>query len=454
MFMGAFMNKNPHSIGDYERYARFQDHLKSSGLSTPTKDVFTSFGSLSTLERLRPLLAELCPEHTGPLRLAISEKRVAKTAKAGSKAKGGKRGVARIVSVEKADLPHSIKVTLSRLRQEYDQHDEDFIDFDDDGESDDLKPLPVSTIRDSETTLCQIAQSCKNRNKDIVFTKKSIKYWIDDALSRRCSCRGLACQIGKLKSFMLHHQEGQKTTLYKHLKKLHKRFGRLGEKQAKKKDIKLAQNPLNLETAWWKAEELFNNALSAPLGYRYRYKLFLEAVAIALPIVAPLRIGDHSLLRIGVQLIRHDDGWELTTETEKTGLHYHRTRLWPEITKFLDAVILEDAPGGDLMAGYQSRIGSSIFSHDGGKTGYNRNWISDIWSKHFSHGAHIVRTLWHDGLYTDEEKDDKTHVALALCGQVSERTSLAYRLKHRNKRFLVEGRNMLSNAMFAVLKHE
>ena len=217
------------SEGDRKRYEDWKSYLKSQGASVPLKEHFLGFASLSTLVRLRPLLAELDPNHIGPMRMAISELRAEKTAKAGSKAKGGKRGLPRVASVEKEALPEDWKATIARLYEDCAAIGDDWIDFDSD-----LAALPFSTVKHAEYALCQIAKSCLIRGKKVSLKGKTVGYWICDARARGCGARGLSCQIGMLRSFVLHHH-GKKSKLAKKLSRLRKRYTRLGEQEPKRK---------------------------------------------------------------------------------------------------------------------------------------------------------------------------------------------------------------------------
>ena len=209
------------------------------------------------------------------------------------------------------------------------------------------------------------------------------------------------------------------------------------------KERLLLEQPNDIGKVWLRAKELLEDAENASRGTFTRIKLFLDAAALALPVVAPLRISDLHRLEIGVHLIRHPDGWEMDILTQKTDAEYHRDLLWSEITPFLDALITDDAPGGDFAAGYEARIGTPIFSRDNGKTGLSGDWISDVWFDHFGCGEHIVRTLWHDEVF--DEGSCMTHIALALNGQKSEKTAKEYILRNSRKRNFRKARKLLSS---------
>jgi hypothetical protein len=184
----------------------------------------------------------------------------------------------------------------------------------------------------------------------------------------------------------------------------------------KRKEEWMLTNDVGIGDVRVRAEELLDAAQAAPVASDLRARQTLDAACLALSIVAPRRIGDLHRIRIGKHLKRHADGWRLSILTAKTELAYDRTRLCPEVTPFLDAVILLDAPGGEFWAGYEARCAPStaLFSGDGGRTGYDELSPTKVWIRHFEIGAHIIRSLWHQLMF--ECEDDEQYVALALCG--------------------------------------
>ncbi|TLP45427.1 hypothetical protein FDK21_11735 [Cohaesibacter sp. CAU 1516] len=421
---------------DSRRYADWKAFLLRRGASIPTINDFLAYGSLSTLERLRSLLAELEPENVGPIRLAIASLRAKKTAKAGSKAKGGRRGPALACSIPKADLPLPWKGTIRKLRMRLENKMAGGIDFDNE-----LKAMPKSSLDDAEYILRAIAKSSMNRGKEPSLTVQGIVYWIDDAEARGCGPRGLSCQIGILNRFLLHH-EGTASELAKILGKLRRDYIKRGDLTDKRKDSVALADFDDLGEVWLRAKALLEEAQKAPHGTFRRYKLHLEAAAIALSVVVPLRIGDLHRIEIGTHLKRDASGWQLSIKTQKTGGYYHRDKLWPKLTQFLDALIIEDAPGRDFWIGYRGRVGTPVFSRDGGATGLSGDWISDIWFEHFGVGAHFVRTLWHENVF--DADDEREWIALSLCGQRSDKTAKEYRRKATERRRQIKGRGAMS----------
>ena len=108
-----------------------------------------------------------------------------------------------------------------------------------------------------------------------------------------------------------------------------------------------------------------------------------------------------------------------------------------------------DAPGGDLWAGYDARVGTKLFSADFGGTGLSGDSISDVWEEHVGCGAHIVRTLWHQTAW--ESDRDLTWMALALCGQRAEKTAKPYRIEGARRRAAREGRRLVGAARWRAM---
>nr|WP_319484731.1 hypothetical protein [uncultured Cohaesibacter sp.] len=429
------MTMSEFTPGDKKRYDKWLNHLQQRQVSIPTKEDFLSFGGSARLRKLLPMLSVRAPNSIGPIRLAISESQAAANAKRGSKAKGGLRGPARQYSVARDELPLPLQQTIKKLLLLLKHKRAGGINFDDD-----LDAMPESSIHDAEYILRAISRSCQNRGEEPSLTTQSITFWLDDAEQRGCGPRGLSCQIGILKRFVLHH-EGIESPLAKTLGKLRGEYIERGKLTAKRKESDDLKDIDDLGAIWLEAEAIFRTAQQAPCGTYRRFKLFLDAAAIAISVVVPLRISDLHRFEIGSSLTRNTSGWSLRIKIQKTSGNYMRDELWPELTPFLDALITEDAPGGDLWAGYSLRKGTRLFSRDGGKTGLSGDWISDVWFEHFGCGAHFVRTLWHENIY--DEDDYNEWIALSLCGQKSERTAKEYRRRATERRRQTKGRRKL-----------
>ena len=169
--------------------------------------------------------------------------------------------------------------------------------------------------------------------------------------------------------------------------------------------------------------------MSTPSGSIERLDMALDALAIALAVNVPLRIGDLHRIQIGMHLTRSFDmdTWTVDLRCEKMGNDYV-AELWPELTPFLDAVVLAGRSHGALAARIRKLDGEYLFAKLGKKLG--EGWISKAWRRHIGIGEHIVRTLWHEEALDNED----TWMALVLCGQEGGgRTARHYQVKQQKR---------------------
>jgi hypothetical protein len=425
------------SSGDQVRMARWKAHLEERGVTVPEVGDFLGFGALSTLERLRKVFATEAPDMCGPLRAAIQQLKREKTERAGSNARGGRRGPALELSVDRAQLPNAWLASLDRMTLLRRHLDAGGLHLSG------PRPPALASIEDMTYVLRALAMSCRNRNMAIELRKRTVRAWLDDAEARGCGARGLALQVGLLQRFAV-RQLGRTAKLPRQLASLRRSYVARGKKQLKRKERFLLDNPRTVGGIWQAAEALLEKADAAPAGSRARHKLLREAAALALGVAVPLRIGDLHRFLLGEHLTRSATGWALRIRTRKTGRDYQREALWPELTPFLDALIEVDAPGGSLWAGFNAREGTPLFSRDFGRTGLSGDWISDVWQRHVGCGAHIIRTLWHQLCW--ESDKDSTWIALVLCGQTGDRTAAEYQVKGARIRATLDGRSLMRAA--------
>lgn len=400
----------------------------------PTVEDFVAFGRLSTLERLRPMLAAAAPTQAGPLRLALRKLRAQK--RSGRRAATGRqRGPALTCSVPAHALPAIWQAQLAAMASHRRRLDQGFL------VDEDRRPPSIKQIAGIAYTLRALAYACRERSLPVGLTPQTIAAWLDAAEARGCRPSGLAAQIGQLRTFIAWSEP--KSDLRKPLRRLARRKTSLARMQRKRKEQWLIDNSdVNLADVWAEAEALLAVSADLPLASRARHKAVIEALALALAVVVPLRIGDLHCLVVGRDIERTAVGWRLAVTTEKTGAGYKRPELWPELTPFLDALLAVDAPGGDVWAGYDLHRGKPLFSFDGGATCVHRDWISDAWQDHIGTGAHIVRTLWHE--LVGDRGDDRVWVALALCGQRDRRTARAYQVTQARKNAVARGHSLLA----------
>ncbi|HBZ43052.1 MAG TPA: hypothetical protein DEO85_03150 [Maritimibacter sp.] len=302
-------------------------------------------------------------------------------------------------------------------------------------------PPASSMVRDIEYILRAISKVCLDEGHEPELTKATIGMWLDREESRGRRASGLSLQLRLLAQFLKF--AGKKKKLAKRLRKLGAEFGRRGRSKKKRKFSWLDHNPIGIEDVWEKAEELLAQSRAEPAGTRKKYTLALHAAVIALSVNAPLRIGDLSRLRVGIEICRSTSGWSLTTDIRKTDGEYDLPQLWPEITEFLDELFILDAAGGEMWSEYDRRVGTPLFTVDGGRTGLSADWVSDVYYEHIGAGAHIIRTIWHQLAY--ESDRDLTWMALAMCGQRGTRTKREYRERNARAKTVRAGRKSLAD---------
>ena len=433
---GTNDDRDPELVAHSTRYRRWCTHLEDRGSTLPDVDDFLTFGCLSTLERLRTELSRIVPEHCGPLARVISQRKREKTARAGSQAKGGRKGPAASLSIAADHLPADWLATLADMRRRREAIDTGMIDIGG------IDPPAPSQLRAIEYVLRAIGKVCEDLNKSVEIDLESVEAWSKRQLGNGQNETSTSLQLRKIVEFLRYRKEKKK--LRKKLTGEAARLARIGRLKRKRKHKWLLDNPTDIGKVWTCAEDLLANCRAATAGTAGKYLLALHASALALAVAAPLRIGDLARFRIGKEICRDATGWSIRIKTQKTGSDDERSELWPELTEFLDALITLEAPGGDLWIGYDARYGTPLFSRDGGTTGLTPDWISDVWYEHIGTGEHIVRTLWHQLAYDSDI--DRTWMALALCGQVGRRTAGEYHEKNQRAKAVRAGRKTLLKA--------
>lgn len=423
------------------RLARWNAHLATRGMTVPDEEDFRSFGKLSTLERLRDVLAREAPQDCGPLGRVISELKREKKKREGSTATGRQRGRERELSVPADRLPQDWQQTLAEMRRRRTGMATGMVDLGD------KTPPALSQIRAMDYVLRSVAKVCEDAGRPIDLDEASVAAWLERQVRRGQRETGLSHQLRKLREFLAYRCE--KKALRKQLARQATRYAQIGRLKRKHKHDWLLRNPTDIGQVWALATSLLEQSRTAKAGTARCYLLALHAAALALPIAAPLRIGDLASLRIGSEIVRDANCWSMTLVTQKTGASYEQPELWPELTPFLDALIKLEAPGGELWTGYDRRLGTPLFSRDGGGTGLTADWISDVWYEHVGIGEHIVRSLWHETAYDSDV--DRTWMALALCGQTGRRTANEYREKGKRVRAVQAGRRALMRARHEAL---
>lgn len=436
---------------------RWYRHLALRRVAVPREQDFADFGSASRLEHLRRVLRLVAPQDLAPILPALKAKRAEAWRKARARADGRSSrqpGPAAELSVPLADLPKAWQRALEEMRRLRQALDAGRLSLDD------RTPPSAKVIRNMKGTLRILAGDCLRLGLPVALTVETFTAWRAARLASRTDSRGrwrspnrhvtIAVRCKEIATFAAWC--GMDEALIAAIHECRRRHERAGRGARKRKEAWMLTSDVGIGAVWRRAEDLLEEALAAPPASDLRRRLTLDAACLALSVVAPLRIGDLHRLRIGEHLERRACGWSLSIVTEKTGMPYDRPRLWPELTPFLDAVILLSAPGGDLRAGYGARSlpPTPLFSPDLGRTDCDLNWPSRVWTRHFGIGAHVVRSLWHQMMF--ESEDDEQYVALALCGQGNGRTALHYIMRGNRHRALRRGRARIRAAREAACR--
>jgi hypothetical protein len=406
---------------------RWDAHLASRAVLIPDREDFEAFGSISQLERLQQALNLARPSQAGPLRLALKTKRSQRWRKDHPEAETPENRKPRkraILSIPEEDLPRPWRRTLHDMRSLQTTMSDGLISLDD------RTPPAAKVIKSIASTLRILAKICLDHDRPIELTLETIDLWRAARFRAGNINRSIASRLKELRTFALWGDFDEE--VIEQLTKLKIRYEKAARNEPKRKDRWMLSKDTRVEDVWVRASDLLEMAGAAPVGFERRANLVLDAACLALSVVCPLRCGDLHRIHFGTHLQRNADCWALEITTNKTGYAYRRPELWPELTPFLDAVVMLDMPACDFWDAYHRKAGTPLFTRDGGISGVAAGWPSQCWQRHFEIGEHIIRSLWHTMMFASE--DDDQWIALALCGQGNGRTAKEYILKGRRKR--------------------
>ena len=414
--------------------AKWDAHLAARGVCAPSQEDFTTFGSVSQLERLRAALNATRPEQLGCIRLALRQKRSEKWRRANPLKETGEknrkpRGQAKL-SLPEDELPRAWRRVLREMRTSRAGADRGLIDLED------RNPPGASVIRNLASTLRVFARVCEDHALSADLSSETIELYRAARHAEGNASTSIASRLKELCIFALWCDLDEEVLAK--LFRLQKRYDRAAKRERKRKDVWAAKSGKGLGDVWVKAEELLSLSEAAPDGSALRARLTLDAACLALSVVCPLRCGDLHRIAIGSELSRHAEGWSLHIVTRKGERPYHRPELWPELTPFLDALIMLDMTGSGFWEAYEAKCGMPLFSRDGGESSPATSWPTRCWHRHFGIGAHIIRSLWHSLMF--ESESDDQWIALALCGQGNGRTAQHYILEGQKRRSSRKGR--------------
>lgn len=402
-------------------------HLAARGVIHPEAEDFEAFGSLSRLERLMKVLNLVRPLQAGPMRMALKAKRSRKWRKDHPDPETPKNRKPRRVarhSIPETELPRGWRRALGDMRRLRATAADGLVSLDD------RNPPSAKVITNLASTSRVFAKVCVDHGCPIEVSRETIDLWRAARFREGNINRTIASRMKELRTFALWCDLDD--DVIAHLTNLKNRYERAGRKEPKKKEKWILSADAEVQDVWVKAEDLLEMATGAPVGSALRAALVLDAACLALSVVCPLRCGDLHRICFETHLRRHADYWSLEIETEKTGYEYVRSELWPELTPFLDAVVMLDMPACDFRDAYARKEGLPIFSRDGGRSEPHVSWPTRCWHRHFGIGEHVIRTLWHTMMFASE--DDDQWIALAICGQGNGRTAMEYIVRGNRKR--------------------
>lgn len=416
--------------------ARWDAHLAARGVCAPRQQDFVSFGSASKLEKLRAALNTNRPEQLGCIRLALRQKRSEKWRRTNPVEETAENRRSRIspkLSMPENQLPRGWRRALREMRSCRASADRGLIDLED-------RTRPsASVIRNLTSTLRVFARVCEDHALLPDLSSETIELYRAARHAEGNVSTSIASRLKELRIFALWCDIDEEVIAK--LLRLQRRYERAAKRERKRKDVWAAKSGKGLGDVWVKAEELLSLSKVAPGGSALRAGLTFDSACLALSVVCPLRCGDLHRIVIGSDLSRHAEGWSLHIVTRKGERTYHRPELWPELTPFLDALIMLDMPGSDFWEAYGGKCGIALFSRDGGESSPSTSWPTRCWHRHFGIGAHIIRSLWHSLMF--ESENDDQWIALALCGQGNGRTAKHYILEGRKKQSARRGRAKL-----------
>lgn len=394
-------------------------YLTARGVLHPEAEDFEAFGSLSQLERLLKVLNLVRPLQAGPMRTALKAHRSRKWRKDHPEPETPENRKPRQVarhSIPETDLPRAWRRVLDDMRRLRAAATDGLVSLDD------RNPPSTKVITNLVSTLRVFAKVCLDHGCTIKITAGTIDLWRAARFRKGNMNRTIESRMKELRTFALWCDLDD--DVITRLTSLKNRYGRAGRKESKKKERWMLATDAEVQDVWIKAEDLLEIAAATAVGSARRAALILDAACLALSVVCPLRCGDLHRICFETHLRRHADYWSLEIDTEKTGYEYVRSELWPELTPFLDAVVMLDMPECDFRDAYARKEGLPIFSRNGGQTEPHVSWPTRCWHRHFGIGEHVIRTLWHTMMFASE--DDDQWIALALCGQGNGRTAVEY----------------------------
>lgn len=271
--------------------------------------------------------------------------------------------------------------------------------------------LSVARLKSMCSALRRLRRACLTADLPVDINMSTAKAFVDGLFADDLSQRSIAAYCEFLACFA--KRAGYSREVFDGLMEVHNAVKADAQNELRRKERQLSQHPIDLVDIALAAFNLLEGA-SDQDDIRNRRRDYVLAGAIAVLSKLQIRTLDLRQGAVGKEFIRDSEGWSVDLKTSKKGVPI-KGRLAPELTRYLDAVLLMDVGELHLWSVYTKRIGTSLFGNPAqGWAPFSKNWLWVNMKERLKHGPHIVRTLIYDAVAEDPELD--AAVAQALCG--------------------------------------
>lgn len=219
--------------------------------------------------------------------------------------------------------------------------------------------LSVPRLKAMCSTLRRLCNACHSARLPVGLTMATAEAFVNDLFEDDLALRSVAGYCEFLASFA--KNSGYPREISAALLEAHNAVKLDAKSELRRKERKLAQHPTDLVDIALTAYTLLDMA-SDQDDIRNRRRDYVLAGAIALLSKLQLRSFDLSHGVVGREFQRDSEGWVVDLVTSKTGKPIIG-RLAPELTRYLDAVLLMDISDAHLWSAYTQRVGTALFGN-------------------------------------------------------------------------------------------
>jgi hypothetical protein len=292
--------------------------------------------------------------------------------------------------------------------------------------------LSVPRLKTMCSALRRLRMACLKSSLPVDINMNTAEAYVDGLFADDLSQRSIAAYCEFLAYFA--KRAGYSREVFDALMEVHNAVKADAQTDLRRKERKLSQDPIDLVDIALSAFTLLEGA-SDQDDIRNRRRDYVLAGAIALLSKLQIHTLDLRQGAVGREFIRDSEGWSVDLVTSKKGVAI-KGRLAPELTRYLDAVLLMDVGEIHLWSVYTKRIGTALFGNPAqGWRPFGKNWLWFNMTERLKHGPHIVRTLIYDAVAEDPELD--AAVAQALCGHGNSTSKQFYEVnapRHQRKK--------------------